>query len=180
MRGVGLGLCVAALCAAGWAAARPAWAGVHGEVVEYGEITAERDHPAADTSRDNTLTPKLSLEGIRHVNRTSDLQAQLCLRFGVSARLTSDDGKLPQEVTFVSRHPLLTRPDGVSSTEESFPVPVSGGMVFAGWTFAYPWEMQPGDWTMLFVSEGEVLASRTFRISVPARPGSLCPGKPMS
>jgi hypothetical protein len=153
----------------------PARAALHGEVIEFGETTAERANPAPPTQDDHTLIPTSRLAGIRFVAHTGALPARLCLRFGVRVRLTPDgDEPLPRQVTVVVTHPRITRPDQVSSTEDSFPAPLLGDTVYAGWTFDQPWEAQPGPWTFAFRFEGQVVASQAFTITAPGPDRSLC------
>lgn len=71
-------------------------------------------------------------------------------------------------------HPRLTRPDLVSSTVDSYATPVSSNLVYSGWSFDQPWELQPGDWTLTFRHEGRVVAAKTFTVSVPSPVTSLC------
>ena len=158
-----------------------AQAGLHGEVVEYGETTAERERPTPQTRDDQSLMPRTVVEDVRYVSHTSSLDAQLCLRFGVSVRLTPDAGKpLPRQLIVVITHPRITRPDQVSSIQDSFPTPVIGDTVYAGFTFDHSWEMQPGNWMVAFTLEGEVVASKAFTISVPTPVGSVCPSNSIS
>ncbi len=167
MTGVRKKLCAATLCFVSLLVA-PARAGVRGEVTDYGETTAERERPAQQTEDDHSLVPRTTIESIRFVGRTSSLPAQFCLRFGVSIRLSSDAGEqLPQQLIVVVTHPRITRPDQAASTQDSFPTPVIRGTAYAGWTFDHPWEQQPGEWTMTFMNEGEVVASKAFTITAP-------------
>lgn len=159
----------------------PARAGLRAEVVEAGEVTAETVRTATNTERDRSLTRRRLLDGIRFITRSSVLEAMLCLRFGATIRLTADAGEeLPDELTTLLRHPTLTRPDGVSATEESFQTPVDGAIAYAGFTFDHPWEMRAGDWTLVFMAGTQVLATQPFHVSVPSPAASLCQGRPVS
>ena len=114
----------------------PARAELHGEIIDYGETTAEQERPAQRTQDDHSLVPRTTIEGIRYVEHTSSLPAQLCLRFGVTIRLRSDAGEqLPSQLIVVVTHPRITRPDHVFSTQDSFPTPVFSAIAYAGWTF---------------------------------------------
>ncbi len=156
-------------------------AGLHGEVTDYGETTAEQERPARQTQDDHSLVPRTTIEGIRYVDHASSLPAQLCLRFGVTVRLSSDAGKqLPRQLIVVVTHPRITRPDQAFSIQDSFPTPVLGDMAYAGWTFDHPWEQQPGEWIVTFMNEREVVTSKTFTITMPTPAGSRCPLNPVS
>ncbi len=159
----------------------PAQARLRGDVAEYGETTADLERPARPTRDDHTLVPRTTIDSVRYVDHTSRLPAQLCLRFGVSARLIPDAGTpAPDQLIVVVTHPRITRPDQASSTEDSFPTPVANNEVYAGWTFDHPWEQQPGPWVIAFTHEGRVVASKTFTISAPTPGGSRCPPTPIS
>ncbi len=174
------GLLAAILCSVALHAA-PARAGLHGEIVDYGETTAEQEHPAPRTLDDHSLLPRTVIEGIRYVSHTSSLTAQLCFRFGASVRLVPEAGEeLPRQLIVVVTHPRITRPDQASSTRDSFPTPVIQGTAYAGWTFDHLWELQPGDWTVEFTLGGKVLASKAFTVTVPTPGSSACPSTPIS
>ena len=115
------------------------------------------------------------MASVRYVDHASSLPAQLCLRFGVTVRLSSDVGEqLPRQLIVVVTHPRITRPDQAFSIQDSFPAPVLRDMVYAGWTFDYPWEQQPGEWVVTFMNEHEAVASKTFTITVPSPTVSRC------
>lgn len=168
-----------ALGCAALLAAGPAWAS-GAEVAEFGEFSAEREYPAPPQPGDDMLSPKGMVEGLHLVRRTDTLEAQLCLHFGVVIRRLPGGPALPPRLTVLSTHPRLTRPDGASGTRDSFTTATDGDTAYTGWTFEYPWELQPGDWTIAFLDGAEVVASKTFHVTVPRRPGSLCPAPPVS
>lgn len=170
---------LATLCAV-LLAAGPARA-LRGEVVEFGEVSASREGPALPQPGDDTLSPRLFIQDFRFINHSDTLDAQLCARFGLRVRLVPDAGEtLPDTLTVLSIHPLLTRPDGASAREERFTTGLDGDTAYAGWTFDHAWELRAGDWTIAFQHDGHTLASHTFHVSVPRPGGSLCPGTPMS
>ncbi len=172
------GLLAAVLCLVSLQAT-PAWARIHGDVVDYGETTAERERTTPQTRDDQSLVARTVVEGIRYVSHTSHLTAQLCSRFGVSVLLVPEAGdELPGQLIVVVTHPRITRPDQVSSIRDSFPTPVIEGSAYAGWTFDHPWELQPGDWTVEFTLEGQVVASKTFTVAVSSPGDAACPSNP--
>jgi hypothetical protein len=153
----------------------PARAELHGEIIDYGETTAEQERPAQRTQDDHSLVPRTTIEGIRYVDHTSSLPAQLCLRFGVTIRLSSDAGDhVPSQLIVVVTHPRITRPDQAFSTQDSFPTPVLSAVAYAGWTFDHPWEQQPGKWMVTFLNGRNVVASQTFTITAPTPPKPRC------
>ncbi len=161
--------------------ATPARVDLCGEILDFGQAVAEQERPARQTRDDHTLVPRTLIEGIHYVGHTSWLPAQLCLRFGVSVRLRPDVGKqLPDQLIVVVTHPRITRPDQASSTQDSFPTPVLGDTVYAGWTFDHPWEQQPGEWVIAFMNEGQVVASQAFTITAPVPAPPTCQPNPIS
>jgi hypothetical protein len=80
----------------------------------------------------------------------------------------------------VVTHPKITRPDQVSSTQDSFSAPLDLDTVYAGWSFDQSWEMQPGDWVIAFTYQGETLVSASFTITVPDPSASICAAKLVS
>ena len=93
---------------------------------------------------------------------------------------TGPMGFVPAFIRPAQRLACLTRPDGVSGTRDSFVTATDGDTAYTGWTFEYPWELQPGDWTIAFLDGDAVVASKTFHVTVPRRPGSRCPAPPVS
>lgn len=86
----------------------------------------------------------------------------------MTVRLSSDTGEQqPRQLIVVVTHPRITRPNQAFSTQDSFPTPVLRDLAYAGWTFDHPWEQQPGERRVTFMNEGEVVASKTFTITVP-------------
>lgn len=161
--------------------AQSAGARLTGQVVEFGETMADSQTPAILTQEDDGVSPRTEIIGIRFVNHDDALTAQLCLRFGVMIRLLPGRGeRLPQTLVVRISHPRLTRPDQVAGTDERFPTPVIGDRAYAGWTFDQAWEIEPGDWSVTFLSAGQVLASKTFKVTAAVPPGSICPFIPVS
>ena len=166
----------------GAAAAAPAAARVGGVVVRWGEVDAVYAGPMSPDDRLKALSPGQTVSDARFTKTTDQIQARRCLRFGVSAWLTAGPGeRYPPRVRVVVQHPLTTRPDGASSTEDSFYTPVLNGEVAAFFVFENRWEMQPGAWTFQFLDGDTLLASKSFNVTVPpgAQP-SVCEGAPTS
>ena len=154
----------------------PAWARLHGEIVEFGETTSEPESSSPPSPPDTeTISPVIHVKNLRFVSHADRLVAERCLGFGVRLRLTSDSGeKLPQRIIVLVHHPRITRPDHASATDESYSTRVDVDLVYNGFSFDEAWEMQPGDWTFRFTYDGELLASKTFSIAAPTSAGSPC------
>ena len=165
-------------------AAGAARARVGGVAVQWGEVQAEVVGPMSPEARLQALSPGQTVRDAKFTRLTDRVEARLCGRFGVSAWLTAGPGeRLPNEVLVVVHHPLTTRPDGASSTEDRFYTPVIRGEVGAFFSFENGWEMQPGDWTFEFSDGPAVLAAKSITITGPAdpvAPHASCGGPPTS
>ena len=175
----------AALCCLfALAAAVPAQARVGAVAVQWGEVAAEIVGPMSPEARLKALSPGQTVRDAHFTNRADQIEAKLCGRFGVAAWLTAGPGEaLPREVQVRVLHPLTTRPDGASSTEDSFYTPVIQGEIGAFFSFESGWEMQPGAWTFEFRDGDSVLVAKSITITAPAdpvAPRSVCGGPPTS
>ena len=156
---------------------------VRAVIVDWGEIEAVTGGLLGPDYQERSLGEGRRLLSSRYVNHDTDLAAQLCRRFGITAWLAPGDGDaMPRRIDMRLTHPLLTRPDGVSSAEDTLSVPVTAGAIGDAWTFDEPYEVQPGPWTFDLMIGGEVVASKTFILREPL-PGDrrpLCPGRAVS
>lgn len=169
-----------------WAAALAVLPGsahsaVTARIVEWGELQAEVIGLIGPEHEEQALTPGVATRTPEFTRRTDRVQARLCGQFGVAIALQADPpDSMPRSVQVRVRHPRLTRPDGVSGTEDTFltfiaprVLPDAPPGTLEGWTatsfmFNYAWEMQPGAWTFEFRDGGAVVASKTFIVTVPA------------
>ncbi len=140
--------------------------------------------PMGPEARLQALSPGQTVSDPRFTRVTDVIEAKLCGRFGVSAWLSAGPGEpLPDEVLVVVRHPLTTRPDGASSTEDRFYTAVIGREVSAYFSFESGWEMQPGSWTFEFRTADAMLATKSITVTAraePVAPRSVCGGPPVS
>jgi hypothetical protein len=164
-------------------AVAPAQAKSRALIVQWGEVDGVQGAPLGPEYKERSLGQGYTLEGLRFINHADEIPAQLCRRFGFDAWFTREPGEpAPEQVTILVRHPLLTRPDGATSAEDSLTVPVRHGHAGSAFTFDNPWEAQPGTWTFEIVSEGEVIGSKSFTVVPPApgSPASVCVGAPVA
>ena len=147
-------------------------------IVAWGEIEAATGRPLGPDYQERSLGQGRELSDARYVNHETQIPAQLCRRFGITAWLTLGPGDAaPERILLRLRHPELIRPDGVSGSEDDLLVPVNRGSIMDAFTFDEPYEVQPGDWTFELLSGTDVLAAHTFTV-VPPAPGSprtVCP-----
>ncbi len=155
-------------------------AAVTARIVEWGELYAEAIGLIGPEHEEQALTPGVATRAPEFTRRTDRVEARLCGQFGVAITLQADSGTpMPRSVQVRVRHPRLTRPDGVSGTEDSLltfigprvlpdaPPGTVEGWTAMSFTFNYAWEMQPGAWTFEFRDGDAVVASKTFTVTVP-------------
>ena len=154
------------------ASGNAAVAEVTAEIVDWGIVSGHREPPPeAMRPGESGLAPSRPMHDIRYEQRTDTIEARLCRNFGITVRLSADDGVLPPTIEVRVAHPTFTRPDGATSTEDRFPSALIGSGSFAGFTFDHEWEMVPGAWSIAIFAEGHEIARRSFTITSPA-PGS--------
>lgn len=162
-----------ALCAA----AAPAAARPTAELLDWGRVDGVRGAAPGPGEEGTGLAPALPMSHQSVVERTDAIEARLCRSFGMMLRILPGPGERePEGVVVHVIHPLLTRPDGATSTEDAFASLVVFGHTYAGFTFDHGWEMRPGDWTFVVVADGAVVATKRFRVTLPpaGAPASDC------
>ena len=177
MRRFGSALLALPLCAG------PAQAKVGAVIVAWGEIDASTGGPLGPDYQERSLGQGRELHDARYINHDTQIPAQLCRRFGITAWLTFGPGDaMPERILLRLRHPELTRPDGVSASEDDLMVPVNRGSIMDAFTFDEPYEAQPGPWTFELLSGADVLAAQTFTIVTPppGSPRTICPSPAVS
>ena len=178
-------LCVAAVL---WAALagvpHAADAKLRAVIVEWGEVeVGDPAGPLGPEYQEHSLGQGHEVGYTRFLNHDDHVPAQLCRSFGFVAWLAGGPGDvLPERILMRSTHPMLTRPDGVSSNQDTLMLKVSDGVVRTSYGFDDPWEAVPGDWTFDLIGDGEVLASKTFVATKPAAGAAApaCPGRGVS
>ena len=153
-------------------------------IVQWGEAeVVESDKPLGPEYQEHSLGAGRETAASRWVNHSDHVPAQLCRSFGFEAWLAGEAGDtVPERILMRVNHPLLTRPDGATSTQDTLMMPVQKGATGTLWTFDNVWEVQPGDWTFELLLDGQVVASKTFVVT-PPEAGSLaahCPGSAVS
>lgn len=103
----------------------------------------------------------------RLLERTETVAGQLGRIFGIRVRV-NDPALLGKTLTFRVRHPRITAPTGRSGTETFMrsATPPGGRELGYFYAFEYTYEIAEGDWTFEVVHDGQVLASKTFRVLV--------------
>ncbi len=161
-----------------------AWAKVQGVIVRWGEVeVGDSAGPLGPDYQERSLGEGHEVTSTRFLNYDDHIPAQLCRNFGLLAWLAGAPGEvLPTRILLRVHHPLLTRPDGVSGSEDTLMLPVSNGATETSFGLDDPWEAQPGDWTFELVLDNAVIASHTFVLTKPTQdtPLPACPGRSVS
>ncbi len=157
---------------------------VRAVVVQWGEVeVVESDKVLGSEYQEHSLSHGREVTFGKYISNSDHVLAQLCRSFGFEAWLAGGAGDtLPNRILMRVSHPMQTRPDGATSTQDTLMLPVRGRVVGSSYTFDDAWEIQPGDWTFDLVLEGEVVASKTFVLTAPepGSPGPDCPGRAVS
>jgi hypothetical protein len=107
------------------------------------------------------------------VQQTDRIEARACTRFGLQYRADNLPPGEAAPITVRVEHPRVARPDGRSSTIDTYEVPSGGGVRYTGFDFDEPWTLVPGTWTFSLIHGGEVLAEQRFAIII--APGTTIP-----
>ncbi len=162
----------------------PAAAKIRSVVVQWGEVAVvASDKVLGPEYQEHSLSRGHEVAWSKYVNHDDHVPAQLCRGFGFEAWLAGGVAdEMPSRVLLRVSHPLQTRPDGATSTQDTLLVPVTNGSVGSSYTFDEPWEVQAGEWTFDVVLDGEVIASKTFVLAAPkpGTPAPECPGRAVS
>ena len=161
-----------------------AMAKIQAVIVQWGEMeVGEVSGPLGPEYDEHSLGPGHEVTSEHFLNQDDHIPAQLCRSFGMRAWIAGGPGEaLPDRILMRVVHPRITRPDGLSSTEDTLMLPVTPDGTGTSFGFDDPWEVQPGDWTFDLELDGVVLASKTLVLTEPAagtRP-PVCPGRAVS
>ena len=174
----------AAMALLAMSALAPARARVRAVVVQWGEIeVGEPAGPLGPEYDEHSLSRGQAVASSRYVNHEDHVAAQLCRAFGFQAWLTHGPGEaLPDRILLRVNHPILTRPDGATGSQDTMMLPVVNGATGTSFGFDEPWEAVPGEWTFELVLGGDVIASKTFVVTrpQPGDPAPTCPGRAVS
>ena len=152
-------------------------------VLQYGETVSDKLARVDAEEAGTGLTPAQTVRNVRFVGSSDQIEAALCRGFGVRIVVVLQPGQhYPAQLHVRVHHPMLTRPDGATSSESDFPASSAEGGSYAGFTFDYEWEMQPGEWEIAFYDGEERVAAKTFTVRAPEAggPASVCEGAPTS
>ena len=144
-------------------------------IVDYGEFVASRElGPRDPVSPGEAQDPVMMVEEPRIVDRTTRIEARLCLRFGM---MFTVDGLGPTDtlaLTARSEHPPMLHPDGRVSTGAAYVLQADGSRPsLVGFAFDDPWELAAGPWTFTVMLGDAVLAEQRFDVVVPDGPARM-------
>jgi hypothetical protein len=104
---------------------------------------------------------------VRLLERTETVAGQLGRIFGIRVQV-NDPALLGKTFTMRIRHPRLTAPTGRSGTETYYRTTTPPGQREIGYFYAFEhtYEIAEGDWIFEVVHDGQVLATKRFRVIV--------------
>ena len=143
------------------------------EIGQAGVIEpSDPDPPAAPPAGDNLVgsspqSPK------RYIHLGSDVDARFCTLFGFEFRAPNLPAALEVPVTIVLDHPLWTRPDGRTGTQERYSNTLRNTWSYSGYHLEESWTLTPGTWVFTVMLGDAVLARQSFELTVP--PGQVFP-----
>jgi len=147
-------------------------------ITGYGEFSVARELGIREPQVvDGDPEPVKSVDGVRLIEQTGQIEGRLCRRFGIRFILDGmgTDGVMP--IIVRTRHPAITRPGGVSSTGGRYASSIGGDQPgWVGFTFDYPWELVAGTWSFAIMSDETVLAEQRFVVTVPPDADQPPPG----
>jgi hypothetical protein len=138
------------------------------EIVEYGILKKIKSEGTLDAP--NTIAGKANnMIVLQLVQRTTTIKAAVGTTFGLFVKLLGEPDGAAVTCHFRCIHPLLTDPasgrSGESDDWES-PRPI-GASRYVSYTFDHGWELVPGKWTIQVLSDGKILAEKTFDVIAP-------------
>ena len=168
---------LAALLAAGPAAAQV----LDVEIGRVGVVEpTETDVPETPPA-DGNLVGSSPQRPARFTKLGSAIDARFCMLFGFEFRAPNMPAPLEFPVVVQLDHPLWTRPDGRSGTQERFHNLLTSEWSYTGYHLEESWTLVPGTWRFTVLTGDKVLATQSFELSV--APGQSLPtncGAPVS
>jgi len=107
-----------------------------------------------------------SYGGSRLVLETSEVCAHLHTRIGIFFRLEPSVAQTWWDVTVWGDHPELVTTDGRHETRAEWEWWAGRNESMAGLSMDKPYQVLPGLWTLSLVHDGEVVARKSFHVSV--------------
>jgi hypothetical protein len=143
------------------------------EIGRAGEIEpVDPDPPAAPATGNNLVGSSLQSPK-RYIHLGGDVDAKYCTLFGFEFRAPNLPPPLEVPVTIVLDHPLWTRPDGRTGTQERYTNMLRGTWSYSGYHLEESWTLVPGTWRFTVMLGNSVLAAQSFELTVP--PGQAFP-----
>ena len=114
-----------------------------------------------------------SVENLNHKDTKMKIPAKDGVYWGYRATVFNASTDKPVEISMVITHPLITSPDGKSSTEDKSYVstlnPTQTVELQNMWFFidSCPYEFVPGTWTLKVLADGKPVAVKSFEVYTP-------------
>jgi len=138
------------------------------EIIEYGVLKKIKSEGLLDAP--NTVAGKSNNVIVAQlVENTSRVNASIGTTFGMLVKLLGEPKGAMITAHFRCIHPKLT--EAVSgqtreADEWESPRPI-GTPRYVSYTFDHDWEIKPGNWTIQVLSDGKVIAEKTFDVIAP-------------
>jgi hypothetical protein len=145
--------------------------GLKGRIVGGGTYTVTDKYKVLKTPGSPSGLSRLYMDPPTFTAVTDRISAKIGVRFGIVFELTN----LPKiqnatvGIVLVTKHPLVRRPDGTTSTgtERQVRMAVRGQDRIVSWTgvgFDHDYEMVPGTWTFEVRSDNRLLCKKDFTV----------------
>lgn len=142
-----------------------------GRIVGGGTYTVTDNYKMLKTLKAGSGLSRLYMDPPTFTAVTDRIPAKLGIRFGIVFELTN----LPRAryatvgIVLVTKHPLVRRPDGTTSTgtERRLRMAVGGQDRIVSWTgvgLDHPEELVPGTWTFEVRSYSRLLCKKDFTV----------------
>ena len=143
------------------------------EIGQAGEVEAADPDPPSSPPAGNNLVGSSPQSPKRYIHLGGDITAKFCTLFGFQFRAPNLPPPLEVPVTIVLDHPLWTRPDGRTGTQERYTNVLRNSWSYSGYHLEESWTLVPGTWRFTVMFGDSVLATQSFELTVP--PGQTFP-----
>jgi hypothetical protein len=138
------------------------------EIIEYGILKKIKSEGLLDAP--NSLSGKTNNVIVSQiVQSTTTIKASIGITFGMLVKLLGEPEGAIVTSHFRCTHPSLTDPTSgrTGHTDDWESLRPIGTPRYVSYTFDRDWELVPGKWTIQVLSDGKVLAEKTFDVVAP-------------
>jgi hypothetical protein len=138
------------------------------DIIKFGifkaELISKEEAPGAAAGRKNII------KNVVLVEQTANIPAYVGTRFGFEFIIKGRPAGDKVDLTYKYFHPLITNPQTgklFTSQEITSKNKEIGKATSISYTFDYPWEMVPGEWTFQIFHNDKKMAEKSFYIYKP-------------